>query len=465
MNKPEEALTARDALRNCELKGGSAGSRTLSLFVLFTVGLLLACTKVRILLLAVMAIVGTAFVAFLVLSPVASACMLAFVAYAYVNVAFLPEILSILTVLALFAWIMRAFLTSDLTLPWTRVELALIVYVSTLLISMVFSPNLEAGTPLLLPIAKRLLFYALFATVVRTQTGVVLVSMSVVVGATLNGLMAIWAFSHERALVALWSVFRGSGLVGDPNVLSMLVVTALPISVYLTASARTRLARVVFAIAAVTLVAANLVTLSRTGFLAMVMVFLLIAIRERQSVWIRVGVVLLVIALPFLAPQEFWHRVASAGLFSGDYSVYLRTGLVKTGFKMFAENPFTGAGLGTYVEKSTQYGDTIFPLVAHNMYLHVLAESGVLGLAGMLFLIGSSLHRMRLAERIAANGSPIAYLARGYQISYLAFLFCGFFLSVQFDMSFWFMPAVSVFLLQAARNHTRQQEASELKQY
>ncbi len=55
------------------------------------------------------------------------------------------------------------------------------------------------------------------------------------------------------------------------------------------------------------------------------------------------------------------------------------------------------------------------------------------------------------SARFPKAGSPIFYLARAYQMSYVAFLVCGFLTSIQLNQSFWFMPAASVFLLQAAR--------------
>jgi O-antigen ligase len=132
---------------------------------------------------------------------------------------------------------------------------------------------------------------------------------------------------------------------------------------------------------------------------------------------------------------------------------------MRAGLAMFSENPVTGIGLGAYLEKSTQYGDIIWPLVAHNMYLHVLAESGIVGLACMLFVVAATFGLMRRAERIAPRGSSVFYLARAYQMSYLAYLICGLLTSIQLNQTFWFMPAASVFLLQAALKEHRAKTA------
>jgi len=436
-----------EALRNIQAE------RKLSVLVLVTTSLLLACVKLRPLLIVVLALAGAAFVALLVLHPVAVVCVLAFLAYGHVSAAFVPGIFSALLLAAFVAWVIRALLTSELTISGTRVDLALLLYVCALLLSMLFSPTPEAGGPHLLLVAKWLMFYALLVNIVRNERAAVKVSMFVLTGAVLSGVVGLWAFSQERLLVRLGSVFRASGLAGNPNELAIVMITAMPISAYMMGVVRGKLIKACLVAAILILIGANLVTLARTGLLGMLLVFLLIAVRERRHRWVKVGIALFAVLLPLLIPPEFWLRLAGGSLFTGDYSSLVRSGAMKAGLRMFAENPITGVGLGAYLEKSTQYGDIIFPLVAHNMFLHVLAENGMVGLAAMLFLIGSSLRNMRLAERTAAKGSPVFYLARGYQISYLAFLFSGLFTSIQFNQTFWFMAAASVFLLQAARKN------------
>ncbi len=434
-----------NALRNIQAE------RRLSILVLLTTTLLLACVKVRPLLIVVLAIAGAAFVSLLVLQPVAIACALVFLAYGHVSAAFVPGVFSAFLMAAFFAWIIRALLTSDLSISGTRVDLALLLYVSALLLSMLFSPTPEAGGPHLFLVAKWLMFYVLLVNIVRSEKVVVKVVTFALIGAVLSGIVGLWAFSQERLLVRLGSVFRASGLASNPNELAIVMVTAIPISAYMMGVMKGRPARVCLTGAMLILIGANIVTLARTGLLGMLLVFFLIAVRERHRRWVKVGIALFILILPLLIPPEFWLRLAGGSLVGGDYSSLVRSGAMRAGLRMFTENPITGVGLGAYLGKSTQYGDIIFPLVAHNMFLHILAESGVLGLGAMLFLIASSLRNMRLAEKTAERGSSVFFLARGFQISYVGFLFCGLFTSIQFNQTFWFMAAASLFLLRAAR--------------
>ncbi|UCF78664.1 MAG: O-antigen ligase family protein [Candidatus Eiseniibacteriota bacterium] len=428
--------------------------RWLTVLVLATTALLLASLKVRPLLVLLLAAAGAGVVILLVLQPAAAVCVLAFLAYGHFSAAFLPGVFSALLGAAFLAWLIRVLLNSESTISATRVDLALLLYVSTLLISMVFSRTPEEGGPHLLLMARWLVFYVLMVNIVRSESLVVKVSAFVLLGALASGVVGLWGFSQERLLVRLGSVFRASGLASNPNELAIVMITAIPISAYMMGVVRGRLVRACFFAAIVVLVAATIVTLARTGLMGMLIVFLVIAVRERRSRWVKIGVLLFVLILPILIPPEFWLRLAGGSFFGGDYSSLVRSGAMRAGVRMFAENPITGVGLGTYLGKSTQYGDIIFPLVAHNMFLHVLVENGILGLGAMLFLVGSVLRNIRLAEKTARSGSPLFYLARGYQASYVAYLFSGLFTSIHFNQSFWFLAAASVFLLQAARRQS-----------
>ncbi|MCX5801659.1 MAG: O-antigen ligase family protein [Candidatus Eisenbacteria bacterium] len=432
----------------------TASERKLTLLVLLTTAVLLASVRVRLILIAALALAGIISVILFVLYPFSALCVLAFLAYGNVSAAFLPGVFSGLLVLTLIAWVMRVLLSSDASISRSRVDVALIIYVSTLLVSMLFSPTPEAGGPPLLLSVKWLIFYVLVSNIVRTQRHVILLSVFVLFGAGLSGFAGLWTFSQQEMPVTLRAVFRAAGLASNPNELAIVMVTALPISIYVLGAVKEKLARLFFAAITLTLIGANLVTLARTGLIVMVVVLLIIAVLERRRKWGRLLVAVFVLALPLLIPRGFWVRFAATGLLTGDSSALLRTGAMTAGLRMFTENPITGVGFGAYLGKSTQYGDIIFSLVAHNMYLHVLAESGILGLGAMLFLIWSSFRNMRLAEKAASEGSPLRFLARGYVLAYVAFLLCGLLTSIQLNQSFWFMPAASVFFLRVARGET-----------
>lgn len=69
--------------------------------------------------------------------------------------------------------------------------------------------------------------------------------------------------------------------------------------------------------------------------------------------------------------------------FSGDESHYVRWQTYVKGFEMWRESPLFGAGLGVFIEQSTQWIDR--PTVIHNTAIWILAELGLFGLVIFLW--------------------------------------------------------------------------------
>ena len=131
--------------------------------------------------------------------------------------------------------------------------------------------------------------------------------------------------------------------------------------------------------------------------------------------WVAVGGTLFAVALLagglayFLSTQMNWRlRWVNFVEKGGD-----RLGMWAAAVKQFKLSPLTGTGSGTYLiyqrefRSSAEWGDAIY---AHNDYLHLLAEYGLLGLAGILALLGAHLGRglklfnWFIAERLNSLG-------------------------------------------------------------
>jgi hypothetical protein len=69
-----------------------------------------------------------------------------------------------------------------------------------------------------------------------------------------------------------------------------------------------------------------------------------------------------------------------------DGSAEARLPYVQIGLRMFADRPLTGFGYGGFYEKCIHYG-SLMKLEAHNTYIQVLVEYGILGLLSFLLMI------------------------------------------------------------------------------
>jgi O-antigen ligase len=101
--------------------------------------------------------------------------------------------------------------------------------------------------------------------------------------------------------------------------------------------------------------------------------------------------VLAIVLMVWLGGSELEERLISIrGETSTEISGGTRVAIVRDGVKMFAARPWLGWGLGTFSDAYPQYRSfytNLFVNQAHNDYLQLLVEMGVLGFANMLWFL------------------------------------------------------------------------------
>ncbi len=121
---------------------------------------------------------------------------------------------------------------------------------------------------------------------------------------------------------------------------------------------------------------------------------LLVATADRR-VWAGVltAAVVLAVATPVLAPRWQWHaaRLRDVAVTEGPFS---RIAVWREVPRIVAEHPVLGTGLGTFgavYARTTGQDPSDVPPFAHNIFLNVAVETGLLGLAALLFFLGSGM--------------------------------------------------------------------------
>lgn len=141
-----------------------------------------------------------------------------------------------------------------------------------------------------------------------------------------------------------------------------------------------------------------------------------------------------------------------------------RTDLWKVGLRMVKDKPVLGVGAGNYANSTIHYlfepgtirrSDYIVdrPLVAHNVYLQVLAELGVVGLALFLGIIAFALRCVLRAARIFqwAGDRSMELLSRGLLIGLFGLLASAFFSTAVYSKQLWLLLALAVAIYALAR--------------
>lgn len=257
-------------------------------------------------------------------------------------------------------------------------------------------------------------------------------------------------------------VGRLSGTVGDPNEFAAVLVAALPLAIALAAGRNWPPAvRAVGAGAAVLSVAGTVLSLSRGGLVALIVVLLaglVFAGRWRAKLLPIVPFVLIACLGYFLATPSALERVTSSNGGTG------RADLWRVGWRMVEARPVLGVGAGNFANASIHYllrpgrlnrSDLVAstPKVAHNTYLTVLAELGLVGAVMFVALIAIALACGFRAARLFARqqDGTMEMLARGWLVAMAGLLAADVFLSAEFSKQLWLLLALGPALLGVAR--------------
>jgi len=209
---------------------------------------------------------------------------------------------------------------------------------------------------------------------------------------------------------------------------------------------RKRLLSIVFLIITFTLLAGIISTLSRAGFLAVVVLssgllyFCWRSLKHSFSLilfaCVYIGILLL------LVPNIFWVRAlegTSAGTFIS------RKILWEAGIEAWKYQPIIGIGAGAFVPATILLNNRLF-LVAHNTFISVLVELGIIGLVLFVFIYFLLL-RIGWRKFISYKNSDNLKATYIYFIGFLTLLvFLPAFLSLTFEYKkvLWFTIALAI---------------------
>jgi O-antigen ligase len=220
-------------------------------------------------------------------------------------------------------------------------------------------------------------------------------------GAALAGFALLQGISSNGKLYWMRQPRSGGWIYGPyvnhnhyAGLMEMLV--PIPLIVALTRLAPPKVRAVAAATAAV-MVGTIFLSGSRGGMLAIFAELIILAallVRQKRSLRTAIGIgvflALVVGLLVWIGGGELSKRIATAGPGHSELSSDIRTYINRDGLRMFLKKPLLGWGLGTfpivYPEFRTFYTN-FFVNEAHNDYLQLLVEMGVLGFATMVWFV------------------------------------------------------------------------------
>ena len=253
---------------------------------------------------------------------------------------------------------------------------------------------------------------------------------------------------------------RLGGSLGEPNELAAVLVAGIVLAAGLAAVMRRRpLSRALLIGAAGICLISIFLTLSRGGLIALAVAMIVapfVAGRWRPAAALFAVATLssVVLFFAFVATPDQRARVTEVGSGSG------RADIWAVGWRMVEANPIHGVGVGQFQSSAVHYliapgvikrSDLIIdtPKVAHNIYLQVLAEMGVVGLIPFLIIIGFSLRCALMAARAfeRRRDQGMELMSRAVLVALVGILAADFFVSQQFSKQLWLLLGLCPALL------------------
>jgi len=316
-------------------------------------------------------------------------------------------------------------------------------------------PQLDETSRMLHNLTTRFVFLIFFVNFIRTLRDVRLVLwtlfgiilMSAVSG-VLNAFMgAGFGIGGYRA-AADW----GISAAGNANRLAFFCVFGIALIWHYKEAVRSRLFSLLFTAAVPGLAIGALLTASRSGLLNLFVLVTLLTTEGRFSLKRQLYLIFSVALIIFLASDFLSHthleRLTNvvpldSTVAKGTSSTEKRLTTVIQGWKIAAENPILGIGIGNFRWVRLQKFGTAGP--PHNSYLLALTEGGIPLLVLYLLLFRLSMKNLLQAER-ESKDVETRLIARGLRIGLICFLFFSVFADFWFNIMTFILVGLAIVL-------------------
>jgi putative inorganic carbon (hco3(-)) transporter len=326
------------------------------------------------------------------------------------------------------AWVLGGLAKREFVIPRSPLLIPLGLFVGWAAITMLWAPDLVFGLPEVIKWIE-IILVMLLAIDVAQRRGVSWILIGVFAATSVQALIGIYE-ARLRGEGPLGfrlaeGVYRAYGTFEQPNPFAGFVGMVLPIGVVLTAYfglrilnvglrriSLTRLPSIVvqftlYGGATVLLAAGLFLSFSRGAWLGAAAAIGVVIVFAPKRLWIGIalsGIALIaVIGLSSagLLPASITERLADAGTLldirdvrgvpinDANYALIERQAHWQAALNMLSDQPWTGVGFSNYQPLYEQYRLLNWPMPlghAHNIYLNVAAETGLIGLGFYLLL-------------------------------------------------------------------------------
>lgn len=292
-----------------------------------------------------------------------------------------------------------------------------------------------------------------------------------------------WGFglAEIQTIVGKSSDYRIAGPIGDPNFYGQILLVLIPLALERLWHENSLVLRILAGWALAVCLLSTIFTFSRGAFLGLIIIAVLSIWHYRiRFVPLLITILLGSVLLQFV-PEQYTERVQTmTNLIPGlsqedarhDSSFRGRLSETQAGWRMFKEHPLLGVGLNNYAVHYQKYSrqlgidSRLEDRAAHNLYLEIAAETGLLGLTVFGTLLAFTFHSLAKTYHALDQAGQWheANMLRAFTIGLIGYLAAAFFLHAAYPRYLWLLIGIGLAVSQTV-SHTRQHALSKVWQY
>ena len=283
-----------------------------------------------------------------------------------------------------------------------------------------------------------------------------------------------WGFGQAELehIVGQANDFRIGGPFGSPNAYSQVMLPLIPLALDRLWNEQNKLLRVLAGWALIAIILTIIFTFSRNGFLSMVIMLAVMFIRRPPRISVLIATIIIAIPLLQFVPAQYMERITTlTDLLPGsdadareEISFRGRLSENISGWMMFSEHPIIGVGLANFPKHYQNYARHLgidnrrIERGAHNLYLQIAAEQGLVGLVAFSIMVGILFYGLSQARQnfLAAYLPDHAGIALAFSIGFLGYLAAGIFIHMAYPRHFWLLVGIAVAIFHVSQNELRQ---------
>lgn len=271
-----------------------------------------------------------------------------------------------------------------------------------------------------------------------------------------------WGFARaglQQIVEGQLDDYRIAGPIGDPNFYSQVLLVLVPLAMDRMWNEHNRWLRMLAAYALFVCVFSIFFTFSRGAFVSLIIIVVWMFVRRPPRPIVLIATLGALIALVSILPASYTARLKTIpdvipGLSQKDVreeaSFRGRSSAQQAGVLMFLDNPLFGVGVGNFGYHYQEYSRGLgidgsrWDQAPHNLYLEIVTEKGLFGLAVFGLLLTVVFRGIGQARRqfLEIGNHSYADMIVAFRIGLVGYLIAATFLQMSYPRFFWVLIGV-----------------------